>query len=201
MNRTSPPSHRTFSGKPAGKRHRRIRARSTPGQVAGAATNNAGLAAHQSLAACPTTLSQEQPQVPGTTASPTPRTGPTPQFHPRTTRSPTSRTARCASCSPNARSATSPPKPYRPRTNGKVERFHQTMGREWAYGRSYPSSKHRASLLGDWLEKYNHRRPHQPSTTGHPSAAFTTSEGTTAKAGSLPVQKMIEVTRIEDGSA
>jgi transposase InsO family protein len=50
--------------------------------------------------------------------------------------------------------------PYRPRTNGKIERFHQTMGREWAHGRSYPSSAHRASLLKDWLEHYNHRRPH-----------------------------------------
>jgi transposase InsO family protein len=50
--------------------------------------------------------------------------------------------------------------PYRPRTNGKVERFHQTMGREWGHGRSYPSSAHRASLLEDWLEHYNHRRPH-----------------------------------------
>jgi transposase InsO family protein len=50
--------------------------------------------------------------------------------------------------------------PYRPRTNGKVERFHQTMGREWAHGRSYPTSEHRASLLRDWLEHYNNRRPH-----------------------------------------
>jgi transposase InsO family protein len=50
--------------------------------------------------------------------------------------------------------------PYRPRTNGKIERFHQTMGREWAHGRSYPSSRHRARLLKDWLEHYNHRRPH-----------------------------------------
>lgn len=50
--------------------------------------------------------------------------------------------------------------PYRPRTNGKVERFHQTMGREWAHGRSYPSSTHRANLLKDWLDHYNHRRPH-----------------------------------------
>jgi transposase InsO family protein len=50
--------------------------------------------------------------------------------------------------------------PYRPRTNGKIERLHQTMGREWAHGRSYPSSAHRASLLKDWLEHYNHRRPH-----------------------------------------
>jgi transposase InsO family protein len=51
-------------------------------------------------------------------------------------------------------------RPYRPRTNGKVERFHQTMGREWAHGRAYPSSAHRASLLKDWLTHYNHRRPH-----------------------------------------
>jgi transposase InsO family protein len=51
-------------------------------------------------------------------------------------------------------------RPYRPRTNGKIERFHQTMGREWAHGRSYPTSAHRASLLADWLEHYNHRRPH-----------------------------------------
>ena len=50
--------------------------------------------------------------------------------------------------------------PYRPRTNGKVERFHQTMGREWAHGRSYPTSSHRASLLQHWLDNYNHRRPH-----------------------------------------
>jgi transposase InsO family protein len=50
--------------------------------------------------------------------------------------------------------------PYRPRTNGKVERFHQTMGREWAHGRSYPTSEHRARLLADWLKHYNHRRPH-----------------------------------------
>jgi transposase len=39
--------------------------------------------------------------------------------------------------------------PYRPRTNGKVERFHQTMSREWAHGRSYPTSEHRATLLTD----------------------------------------------------
>ena len=50
--------------------------------------------------------------------------------------------------------------PYRPRTNGKVERFHQTMGREWAYGRAYTSSTQRADLLADWLDHYNRRRPH-----------------------------------------
>ena len=51
-------------------------------------------------------------------------------------------------------------RPYRPQTNGKVERFHQTMGREWAHGRRYPTSDHRAQRLPDWLEHYNHRRPH-----------------------------------------
>jgi len=50
--------------------------------------------------------------------------------------------------------------PYRPRTNGKVERFHQTMAREWAYGLRYHSSRHRADALPHWLEHYNTRRPH-----------------------------------------
>ncbi len=50
--------------------------------------------------------------------------------------------------------------PYRPRTNGKVERFHQTMAREWAYGLSYRSHRHRNTALPHWLHNYNHRRPH-----------------------------------------
>jgi transposase len=51
-------------------------------------------------------------------------------------------------------------KPYRPRTNGKVERFHQTMAREWAYGLSYSSHRQRNQALPHWLDHYNHRRPH-----------------------------------------
>jgi len=51
-------------------------------------------------------------------------------------------------------------RPYRPRTNGKVERFHQTMAREWAYGVAYRSSRHRASALTHWLDHYNRTRPH-----------------------------------------
>ena len=50
--------------------------------------------------------------------------------------------------------------PYRPRTNGKVERFHQTMGREWAYGLAYRSHRQRNQALPHWLEHYNTRRPH-----------------------------------------
>jgi Integrase core domain len=49
------------TGSGRAKRQRRIRAHSTPGQVAGAATNNTGLAAHRLPAACPTSASQEQP--------------------------------------------------------------------------------------------------------------------------------------------
>jgi transposase InsO family protein len=51
-------------------------------------------------------------------------------------------------------------KPYRPRTNGKVERFHQTMAREWAYGLVYNSHRERAAALPHWLNHYNTRRPH-----------------------------------------
>ena len=47
-------------------------------------------------------------------------------------------------------------KPYRPRTNGKVERFHQTMACEWAYGLSYRSHRQRNTAS----HHYNHRRPH-----------------------------------------
>src|SRR5213083_690373 len=42
--------------------------------------------------------------------------------------------------------------PYRPRTNGKVERFHQTMSREWAYGVVYHSHRQRNQALPHWLD-------------------------------------------------
>jgi transposase len=50
--------------------------------------------------------------------------------------------------------------PYRPRTNRKVERFHQTMAREWAYGLAYPSHRQRNQALPHWLDHYNTPRPH-----------------------------------------
>jgi transposase InsO family protein len=49
---------------------------------------------------------------------------------------------------------------YRPRTNGKAERFIQTLLTEWAYARSYPSSSARARALPGYLRWYNRRRPH-----------------------------------------
>lgn len=51
-------------------------------------------------------------------------------------------------------------KPYRPRTNGKIERFHQTMAREWAYGLLYASHRERTAALPHWLNHYNTARPH-----------------------------------------
>src|SRR5438876_8803841 len=57
--------------------------------------------------------------------------------------------------------------PYRPRTNGKVERFHQTMAREWAYGLAYRSHRQRNQALPHWLDHYNRQRPHS-SLGGRP---------------------------------
>jgi transposase InsO family protein len=51
-------------------------------------------------------------------------------------------------------------RPRRPRTNGKVERFIQTLEREWAYGLVYASSEHRCRALPHWLNHYNRSRPH-----------------------------------------
>jgi transposase InsO family protein len=51
-------------------------------------------------------------------------------------------------------------RPHRPQTNGKVERFQQTMAREWAYGLTYRTSGDRARALPHWLDYYNEQRPH-----------------------------------------
>lgn len=51
-------------------------------------------------------------------------------------------------------------RPYTPRTNGKAERFIQSMLREWAYERLYRSSTERAAQLVRWIRHYNEERPH-----------------------------------------
>lgn len=51
-------------------------------------------------------------------------------------------------------------RPYTPRTNGKAERFIQSMLREWAYARLYRTSAERARNLARWLRFYNEERPH-----------------------------------------
>jgi transposase InsO family protein len=51
-------------------------------------------------------------------------------------------------------------RPYRPQTNGKVERFHRTLTDEWAYAKPYTSETARRKALPRWLHTYNHHRHH-----------------------------------------
>lgn len=61
-------------------------------------------------------------------------------------------------------------RPYRPRTNGKAERFIQTLTNRWAYGAIYGTSAERTAALPGWLDHYNFRRRH--GSLGHrPPAA------------------------------
>jgi transposase InsO family protein len=51
-------------------------------------------------------------------------------------------------------------RPYRPQTNGKIERFHRTLADGWAYARFYESTDQRDTALPGWLHFYNHHRAH-----------------------------------------
>ena len=51
-------------------------------------------------------------------------------------------------------------RPYRPQTNGKVERYQRTMRDERGYGKAYASESSRRKALASWLHVYNHDRPH-----------------------------------------
>lgn len=51
-------------------------------------------------------------------------------------------------------------RPYRPQTNGKIERFHRTLADGWAYARHYTSETERRAALPSWLHFYNHHRAH-----------------------------------------
>ena len=64
-------------------------------------------------------------------------------------------------------------RPYRPQTNGKVERFHRTLATEWAYARPYSSEAARRRALPTWLHVYNHHR-HHTALGGLPPASRVT---------------------------
>ena len=64
-------------------------------------------------------------------------------------------------------------RPYRPQTNGKVERFNRTLLTEWAYARPYPDEQTRHDALPTWLHIYNHHR-HHSALGGHPPASRVT---------------------------
>jgi transposase InsO family protein len=64
-------------------------------------------------------------------------------------------------------------RPYRPQTNGKVERFNRTLLTEWAYARPYSSESARRRAFTGWLHIYNHHRPHT-ALGGRPPAARVT---------------------------
>ena len=64
-------------------------------------------------------------------------------------------------------------RPYRPRTNGKAERFIRTLLAGWAYGAIYSTSHERTTALDGWLWTYNHRRPHGALSHKTPIARLT----------------------------
>jgi transposase InsO family protein len=51
-------------------------------------------------------------------------------------------------------------RPYRPQTNGKIERFHRTLAEGWAFKKFYSSESARLAALPSWVHQYNHHRPH-----------------------------------------
>jgi len=68
-------------------------------------------------------------------------------------------------------------RPYRPQTNGKLERFHRTLGEEWVYARFYDSNAHRHAELRRWLHHYNHHRPHSAIENKPPISRLTNVPG------------------------
>lgn len=67
-------------------------------------------------------------------------------------------------------------RPYRPQTNGKIERFHRTMAAGWAFKKLYRSENARRAALASWIHFYNHHRPH------------------TAIGGSAPITRLTNLT-------
>lgn len=68
-------------------------------------------------------------------------------------------------------------RPYRPQTNGKIERFHRTLADGWAYARLYGSEAARRKALPAWIHHYNHHRPHTATGNRPPITRLTNLTG------------------------
>jgi transposase InsO family protein len=68
-------------------------------------------------------------------------------------------------------------RPYRPQTNGKIERFHRTLADGWAYARLYESTQQRDTALPGWLHFYNHHRAHSAIGGNPPISRLTNVPG------------------------
>jgi transposase InsO family protein len=68
-------------------------------------------------------------------------------------------------------------RPYRPQTNGKVERFNRILLEEWAYARAYSSESERQACYQDFIEQYNHHRPHTALKGASPISRVTNVPG------------------------
>ena len=69
-------------------------------------------------------------------------------------------------------------RPYRPQTNGKVERFHRILLEEWAYIRAWTSDTERTELYSAFIHFYNHHRPHGALGWSTPAATANTFKDT-----------------------
>ena len=68
-------------------------------------------------------------------------------------------------------------RPYRPQTNGKIERFHRTLADGWAFKRFYTSETARRAALPAWIHEYNHHRPHTAIGKATPITRLTNLSG------------------------
>jgi transposase InsO family protein len=68
-------------------------------------------------------------------------------------------------------------RPYRPQTNGKIERFHRTLADGWAFKQLYPTEQARRDALPAWLHHYNHHRPHTATNKQPPITRLTNLPG------------------------
>ena len=68
-------------------------------------------------------------------------------------------------------------RPYRPQTNGKIERFHRTLADGWAFKRIYTSERQRRAAMPAWIHEYNHHRPHTAIGKATPISRLTNLAG------------------------